>query len=119
MVQDKSSKIKTKVESDNELKKLIGGKIKRIRRRRDRSARWVAEQADTTRAALTQIENGRNNVNAALLWKIANVLHCDVKEFFPAVPDSTSLNQSDLDIIALEDKQAAEFAKKAFKKIKK
>ena len=116
MAKKKSDKIQIKIESDNELKKLIGGKVKRVRRRRDRTARWVAEQAGITRIALTQVENGRNNISSALLWKIANVLHCDIKEFFPAVPDSTALNQSDLDTIALEDKQVAEFAKKAFKK---
>lgn len=116
MSKKKSSKIEIKVESDKELKKLIGGKLKRIRRRRDRTARWVAEQSGISRIGLTQIENGRNNITAILLWKIANVLRCDIKEFFPAVPDSTSLSQSDLDTIALEDKQAAEFAKKAFKK---
>jgi hypothetical protein len=39
-----------------------------------------------------------------------------MREFFPDVPDSTSLSQTDLNTIALENKQAAEFAKKAFKK---
>lgn len=116
MAKKKSSTIETRVENDDELKKLIGGKVKRVRRRRDRTARWVAEQANISRIALTQIENGRNNISAVLLWKIASVLHCDIKEFFPAVPDSSALNQADLSTIALEDKQAAEFAKRAFKK---
>lgn len=116
MTKKKSSTIETEVENDDELKKLIGGKVKRVRRRRDRTARWVAERASISRIALTQIENGRNNISAVLLWKIASVLHCDIKEFFPAVPDSSALNQADLSTIALEDKQAAEFAKRAFKK---
>lgn len=116
MAKKKSSKIETRAESGDELKKLIGGKVGRVRRRRDHTARWVAEQTGITRIALTQIENGRNNISAVLLWKIASVLHCDIKEFFPAVPDSTALNQADLNTIALEDKQAAEFAKRAFKK---
>jgi len=116
MATKKSSKITTEVESDIELKKLIAGRLKRTRRRLDKTARWVAEQVGISRVALTQIENGRNNVSAMLLWKIASALHCDIKEFFPAVPDSTSLNQSDLNTIAIEDKQAADFVKKAFKK---
>ena len=116
MAKKKSSTIEAGVENDDELKKLIGGKVKRVRRRRDRTARWVGEQAGISRIALTQIENGRNNISAVLLWKIASVLHCDIKEFFPAVPDSSALNQADLSTIALEDKQAAEFAKRAFKK---
>lgn len=116
MPKKKDAKIKSKVETDDELKGIIGGRLKRIRRRRDRTARWVAEQVGITRVALTQIENGRNNVTATLLWKIANALHCDIKEFFPLVPDHTSLDQADLDVIAQENQRAAEFAKKAFKK---
>ena len=100
---------------DSDLKKLIGGRIQRIRKRMDKTARLVAEQANISRESLTQIENGRNNINAVLLWKIAAVLKCDIKDFFPAVPDSASLTQNDIKIIAAEDKQAAEFAKKAFK----
>ena len=116
MTKNEHSTIEISIDSDEELRKILGGRIKRIRNRFDKSASWVAERIGLTRGALTQIENGRNNVSAILLWKIANVLHCDVKEFFPAVPDSTSLSQADLNIIALEDKQAADFAKKAFKK---
>ena len=101
---------------DADLKKIIGGKIKRVRKRKERTDRWVAEQLDIARVTLTQIENGKNNVSAALLWKIAHVLHCDIKEFFPSVPDSNSLSQTDIDLIAQEDKKAAEFAKKAFRK---
>lgn len=115
MGQKNRSRIEPKVENDDELKKLIGARIKRVRRHRDRTARWVAEQAGISRISLTQIENGWNNISATLLWKIANILHCDIKDFFPAVPDSASLSQLDLDSIALEDKQAAEFAKRAFK----
>ncbi len=116
MLKNKSSKLEMKVESDDDLKRIIGGRVKRARKRLDRTARWLAEQIGSSRVALTQIENGRNNVNATLLWKIASVLHCEMKEFFPDVPDSTSLSQTDLNTIALENKQAAEFAKKAFKK---
>lgn len=116
MPKNKSSKIEVKVETDDDLKRIIGGRVRRARKRLDRTARWLAEQIGSSRVALTQIENGRNNINATLLWKIASVLHCEMKEFFPDVPDSTSLSQTDLNTIALENKQAAEFAKKAFKK---
>lgn len=107
--------IKLEVDSDDKIKRIIGGRIKRIRNRFGKSTEWVAKRIGLSRSALSQIENGRNNVNATLIWKIASVLKCDIKDFFPAVPDSTSLNQADLSIIASEDKQAAEFAKKAFK----
>lgn len=107
--------INSEIDSDAEIKKIIGARIKRIRNRFGKSAEWVAERIGLTRSALTQIENGRNNINATHIWKIASVLKCDIKDFFPAVPDSTSLNQADLDIIALENKQAAEFVKEAFK----
>ena len=38
MTKKKSSTIEAGVENDDELKKLIGGKVKRVRRRRDRTA---------------------------------------------------------------------------------
>jgi len=111
----RKSTIEVGINSDDDLKKVIGGRIKRIRKRFDRSASWVAERIGISRGALTQIENGRNNINATLLWKIASIFKCDIKDFFPAVPDSAPLTQADLNVIALEDKQAAEFAKRAFK----
>jgi transcriptional regulator with XRE-family HTH domain len=115
MSRKKKAILATGDDSDGELRSMIGGKIKRIRKRRDKTARFVAEKSGITRGGLTQIENGRNNVNAVLLWKIANALNCDVKDFFPAVPDVKSFTEADAKIIELENKKAAEFARKAFK----
>jgi transcriptional regulator with XRE-family HTH domain len=111
----RKSTIEVGINSDDDLKKVIGGRIKRIRKRFDKSASWVAERIGITRGALTQIENGRNNISATMLWKIASIFKCDIKDFFPAVPDSAPLTQADLNVIASEDTQAAEFAKRAFK----
>ena len=102
-------------EDDSTIKEIIGKRIKRARSRHGQSAQTIAEKVGISRSSLTQIETGRNNISATLLWKIAGVLHCEIKEFFPDVPDSTSLEKSDLDIIAKENSKAAEFMKKAFK----
>ncbi len=105
---------KIKKEVNDELKVLIGGRVQRVRKRLDRSALWVAERIGITRGALTQIERGHNNVSAVQLWKIASVLKCDIKDFFPDVPNSAPLTETDLQIIAEENEQAVGFAKKAF-----
>jgi len=99
---------------DGELKNIIGGRIKRARLRHDRTARWVAEKAGISRISLTQIENGNNNVSAVVLWKIAGVLRCDIREFFPDVPNATTLAETDLSILKEENRKAADFMKKAY-----
>lgn len=98
---------------DQELKKIIGGRIKRVRLRLNRTARWVAEIAGISRISLTQIENGNNNVSAVVLWKIAGALRCDIREFFPDVPNAVTLAEADLEILKEENRKAAEFMKRA------
>jgi len=115
MPKKKEVKLKEEVDGDTQIKKIIGSRIKRVRRHFDRTADWVARRVGIKRGALTQIENGRNNITAALLWKIASALSCDIKEFFPGVPDSKTLSELDYATIARENEQAAEWAKKAFK----
>lgn len=102
-------------EEDFTIKDIIGKRIKRARGRHGQSAQTIAEKVGISRSSLTQIETGRNNISAVLLWKIAGILHCEIKEFFPEVPDSTSLVKNDLEIIAKEDTKAADFMKKAYK----
>lgn len=101
--------------SDDELKLLIAKRIKRIRGRLGYTAKRVANELGISRSALSQIETGRIHINAVTLCKLAYVLHCNVEEFFPKVPNSSSLTESDITLVAQENEQAAEFFKKAFK----
>jgi transcriptional regulator with XRE-family HTH domain len=116
MAKKKRGIIEVGSQGDVELKELVGARIKRARRHFGRTANWVANNVGVTRGAITQIENGRNNISAILLWKIASVLECDIKEFFPNVPDSRTLNQADFEKISKENERAAAYAKKAYNK---
>jgi len=105
-------KVIIKKEEKFDLKKVIGGRIKRARR--DKSAQWVADRVGLTRSGLSQIENGKSNVSAAMLWKIAGVLHININEFFPVVPEASSFEKQDAEIIKKEDEEGAKFMKAAY-----
>ena len=98
-----------------EIREAIGSCIAEIRRKRKLSARLVGEKLKISREAVTHIETGRNNVTAVALWKLATLFHCEVKDFFPDVPDGYSLTKVDTDKIAQEGgPKAADWAKKLF-----
>lgn len=102
-----------------DLKKVIGGRIKRARG--TKSALWVAESLTKsglplTRSGLSQIENGKSNINASMLWTIAGILHMNIEEFFPKVPEASSFEKRDAEIIKKEDEEGAKFMSKAFLK---
>ena len=100
---------------DSEIKKGIGRKVQEIRKKQNHSAARVAAELGMTREALTQIETGRNNVNAVLLWKLACLLGCKTENFFPIIPRGFSLSKIDLQSIAKEDEKAVMWAKDLFK----
>ena len=95
-----------------EVRETIGHKIQEIRKRSSHSAEKVAKALNITREALTQIETGRNNANAVLLWRLAYLFNCKVEDFFPNVPSGFSLNKVDLRLLAKEDERAPEWAQK-------
>jgi|GEM_PF-1167758 len=115
MKSEKPSKMKVPPDGDEEMRKIIGNRIRRIRLRFHKTAKEVAEKIGMKRGALSQVETGKNNISAVSLWKIACFLQCDIKDFFPNVPEAHSLNETDLAIIAEEDESAAKFIKQAFK----
>ena len=43
------------------------------------------------------------------------LFHCDIKDFFPAIPDGFALTKVDLHKVAQEDKNAAKWAAILFK----
>ena len=100
---------------EREIREAIGNRIAEIRRKRKLSARLVGEKLKITREAVTHIETGRNNVTALALWKLATLFRCDVKDFFPDIPDGYGLTKIDTDKIAQEGGQkAAIWAKELF-----
>lgn len=103
--------------ADNDLKKDIGERIASIRRGADLTARQVAEKMQIKRETLSQIENGRNNPTAVMLWKLACVLHCEVSDFFPPIPQGHALTRYDMRRIERAgDTHAAEWAATMFGK---
>ena len=114
----KKPRVKVRGKDDNvelEIRQAIGSRIAELRRKRKLSARLVAEKLGISREAVTHIETGRNNVTALALWKLATLFHCDVRDFFPDVPDGYGLTKIDTDKIAQEGGQkAAGWAKELF-----
>ena len=111
MKTEKQDIIKT---ADNDIRKEVGSRIQSIRKQKDLSAETVAKNIGLSRVALTQIESGRNNVNAITLWKLACRLGCKIEEFFPKVPQGYGLSRVDINNIAKEDEKAVDWAKKLF-----
>jgi len=102
--------------ADKEIKKTVGRTIKEMRGKLGLSARTVADNLNMSREAVTQIETGRNNVSAVNLWKLATLFNCEIKDFFPAVPDGYAITKVDIRKIAKENgEKAAEWAEKLFK----
>ena len=105
------------VGADDDLKKYIGRQIASIRKGSDLTARQVAERLKVSRETLTQIETGRNNPTALMLWKLACLFQCEVSDFFPQIPEGFGLTvytKSDMRRINKIDPGAAEWAGKIF-----
>lgn len=102
---------------DVQIRGSVGKKIRRLREDRSQSAERVAQKLGISRVALTHIENGRNNINAVQLWKLACIFGCEVTEFFPPIPDGFALTHADYEKIAREDESAIDWAHKLFDEI--
>lgn len=120
VMKNKSGKIK-KVEkelAEEKVRKAIGKHIKDMRQKLGHSARRVAEELSVSREAITQMENGRNNISAVFLWKLAILFNCDIQDFFPLIPDGYALTKVDLRKVAQEAEGADEWAEALFGKKK-
>lgn len=103
--------------ADIQLKRDIGDRIASIRRGAGLTARQVAEKVQVKRETLTQIENGRNNPTAIMLWKLACILRCEVSDFFPRVHHGFALTEYDMRRIEKAgDTKAVEWATTIFGK---
>jgi transcriptional regulator with XRE-family HTH domain len=106
-----------KNDTEIQVKKEIGRKIKEMRGKLGQSASRIAEELGVSREAITHIETGRNNISAVSLWKLATLFNCDVGDFFPTVPGGYALTKVDLHKVAQESgEKAAEWASILFKK---
>lgn len=114
----KAGKKQSKEETKKKIREAIGGNIKRIRRsaRTFLSAEKVAMKLDVSRVTLTQIENGKKNINAVLLWELSCVLGCDIKNFFPDTPDGFQLSIRDIKEVEKIDPNAVSWAEDLFGK---
>lgn len=98
-----------------EIRTAIGKRIAEMRRKLGLSARRVAEELRVSREAVTHIETGRNNISAVALWKLATIFHCDLKDFFPDVPDGFALTRVDARKVEQEGgERAARWARDLF-----
>lgn len=102
--------------TDKQIRIAIGSKIKEIRNRNHLSGETVAKSIGLSRVSLTQAENGKNNVTAVTLWKLACRLNCKIQDFFPALASGYGLSRGDIANIEKEDDQAVEWAEKLFTK---
>jgi transcriptional regulator with XRE-family HTH domain len=109
-------------QADDDLKIYIGRQIASIRKGSNLTARQVAEKLKVQRETLTQIETGRNNPTALMLWKLACLFQCEVSDFFPQIPEGfglTTYTKSDMRRIKKIDPRAAEWAGRIFGEPKK
>lgn len=103
--------------TDVEIRHAIGKRIAEMRQKLGLSARLVAEKLGMSREAVTHIETGRNNISAVSLWKLATLLDCDIKDFFPDVPDGYALTTVDTRKVEQEGgERASRWATQLFKK---
>jgi DNA-binding XRE family transcriptional regulator len=96
----------------------VGRNIQRIRKSFHNypSVESVAKKIGLNRVTLTQIENGKKNINAIVLWKLACVFACDINDFFPPIPKGFQMSRGDVEKIEKIDKRAAKWAEELFGK---
>ena len=60
----------------------IGKRIKNDRLKKNLNQQQLAQACGFEKASLSRIESGKTNVTVLTLWKIANALQLEVKDFF-------------------------------------
>ena len=61
--------------------KLIGSRIKSVRKRAGITQEMLAEQLDVTTGYISQVERGITKISLDLLGRISVILDCDVASF--------------------------------------
>jgi len=115
MKKKKSGKINKQKETPiDQIRNSVGRKIKQEREIRQQSAERIAKKIGISRVALTHIENGRNNINAVQLWRLACAFGCSISDFFPPIPKGFAVTDIDYKKIAKEDDRAVSWARELF-----
>jgi transcriptional regulator with XRE-family HTH domain len=79
-----------KPEEMNNLKKIIGDNIKKMREKHGIDQRELANSLGYTRSNVSMMESGKTNITIACLYKLADILHCSV---FDIMPESVGPNK--------------------------
>lgn len=77
------------------LLKLVGSRIREVRKLSGLSQEALGEKADLSYSYIGRMENGHKNISLLNLAKIANVLNVSVHEFFSNVSDYETLSEND------------------------
>lgn len=103
-------------QANGEIKAEIASRIKSIRKSKCViTAQRVADHLGVSRVTYTNIENGKQHVNAITLWKLSVLFDCSVSDFFPVKPEGYALTKGEMDSIKRIDERAAEWAETLFK----
>lgn len=68
--------------SEEQFLKKIGAKIAKLRKEKGFSQLDICAEIKMEKSNLSSIENGRQNVTSLYLFKIANAIGVEVKDFF-------------------------------------
>ena len=71
----------TKVRDEN-LLKLFGNNVRRLRETKDLSQEQLAEDASISQTQVARIEGGTLNTTISTLYALKKALDCDINEFF-------------------------------------
>ena len=71
--------------------KLIGTRIKSVRKEKGRTQEWLAEKIDVTVGYISQIERGITKINLETLGEIGAVLETDIAYFLSGVSTEQEL----------------------------
>lgn len=67
----------------NEINKLVGQRIRRLRKRHRFSQEQLAQMIGTAQTTLSAYETGARNIDAETLWELAKALGEPINVFFP------------------------------------
>lgn len=65
-----------------DLKKLVGNRIRELRKSQDYSQEELAHRSGLDRTYINSVENGRRNISIINLYKIAVALDSSLSSFF-------------------------------------
>ena len=71
--------------------KLIGTRIKSVRKEKGRTQEWLAEKIDVTVGYISQIERGITKINLETLGEIGAVIETDIAYFLSGVSTEQEL----------------------------